>query len=263
MPDQRRNPRNAPPRRPARPPAGRSQATRGTRTTVGWSPRFLLLSALLLIAVVVALLVGVFNGSSNSINKNQRAVDYTLPNGTKVYGSLGPEGVPLEQGSPLASPNAGLTGATIDGIQCLAREQLVYHHHIHLSIFVNGKPFSVPLGTGMVAPVIVQNTTVGEFAEGSQSCLYWLHVHAQDGIVHIESPEVRNFELGQFFDIWHVPLSSTEIGTNQGTVAATVNGQPWTDDPTAIPLTEHAQIVLNVGTPVVTPPPISWRGTQL
>lgn len=212
---------------------------------------------------MIALLVGAFNRGSNSINKNQPAINYTLADGTKVYGSLGPEGVPLELGPQLANPNTGLTGTTIDGIQCLAREQLVYHHHIHLAIFVNGKPFAVPLGTGMVAPVTVEQTTVGEFAEGSQSCLYWLHVHATDGIVHIESPEARNFELGQFFDIWHVPLSATEIGANQGTVTATVNGQPWTEDPSAIPLTEHAQIVLNVGTPVVAPPAISWRGTQL
>ena len=44
------------------------------------------------------------------------------------------------------------------------------------------------------------------------ACFYWMHVHAQDGIIHIESPTPKTYELGQFFDIWGLPLSSTQIG---------------------------------------------------
>ena len=40
-------------------------------------------------------------------------------------------------------------------------------------------------------------------------------------------------------------------------MTATVNGKPWTGDPAQIPLTEHTQIVLNLGGPIVTPPPIN------
>ncbi|MGH9115562.1 MAG: hypothetical protein ACRDWW_06985, partial [Acidimicrobiales bacterium] len=99
--------------------------------------------------------------------------------------------------------------------------------------------------------------------EGSNTCLYWLHVHAQDGIVHIESPIAKTFELGQVFDIWHQALSSTQIGPYTGKVTATVNGTPWTGNPAQILLNEHTQIVLNLGGPAVTPPPISWSGTGL
>ena len=140
---------------------------------------------------------------------------------------------------------------------------MAYHHHVHLAIFVDGKPYSVPLGIGFVPPAQVTQSPQGAFAEGSPTCLYWLHVHAADGIVHIESPEVRTFQLGQLMDIWHVPISATQLGTYTGNVTATLNGVPWTGELRQIPLDEHAQIVLNVGGPVVTPPPISWSGTGL
>lgn len=180
-----------------------------------------------------------------------------------AYGLLGPENVPLELGPPLTGPNTGLTGATVDGIMCNAGEQLAYHHHVHLAVFVDGHPYAVPLGVGMVAPVQVQNTPTGQFALGSQDCLYWTHTHAEDGIIHIESPEARNFSLGQVTDVWHVALTPGRFGSYSGTVTATVNGRPWTFDPAAIPLTQHAQIVINVGGPVVVPPPINWQVTGL
>ncbi len=51
------------------------------------------------------------------------------------------------------------------------------------------------------------------------TCFYWLHVHTTDGIVHIESPsKTQGFTLGQFFDIWGVPLSSTQVGPATGKV---------------------------------------------
>jgi hypothetical protein len=46
-------------------------------------------------------------------------------------------------------------------------------------------------------------------------------------------------------------------------VTATVDGKAWTGDPSQIPLNNHTQIVLNLGGPIVTPPPITWSGTGL
>lgn len=221
--------------------------------------------AVVIVGAVVGIVVGLSGGggSSGPTLENQPAIGYTLPNGTKVYGALGPEHVPLELGPQLAAPNTGLTGAVIDGVQCGSTEQLAYHHHIHLAIFADGKPYSVPIGVGMVPPIQVENTSSGPFAEGSSTCLYWLHVHAQDGVVHIESPVARNFVLGQVMDIWHVPLTPGQVGPYKGHVTVTVNGSRYTGDPREIPLTEHAQIVVNVGTPVISPPPIVWNGTSL
>lgn len=215
-----------------------------------------------LLAVAGAITGAVATGGSGA-TAAARAVGFKTAAGVPVYGRLGPERVPLEVGPPLAAPNTGLTGATIDGIGCNVQEQLAYHHHVHLALFVAGHPYSVPLGVGMVAPVETEGTPTGQFALGSQDCLYWTHVHAGDGIVHIESAEATNFTLGQVMDIWHVPLTPNQLGTYAGPVSATVNGRPWTFDPAAIPLTQHAQIVVNVGGPIVTPPPIGWQGTGL
>lgn len=242
-----------PPRRPPKnKPAKRRPPRRSRWLTLGFPTL-----AVAVIAVVVALLVS--GGGGGSVPS---AVDYKF-HGTPVYGKLGPERVPLEVGSPLAPANRGLSGKTIDGIQCNTTEQLAYHHHIHLAIFVDGQPRSVPLGVGMVPPAIVQKTPKGPFAQGSQKCLYWLHVHAGDGIVHIESPVARTFVLGQFFGVWGQKLTSTQVGPAKGKVTVTVNGKPWHASPTEIPLKEHTQVVINVGKPIVKPPPISWKGTGL
>jgi hypothetical protein len=216
-----------------------------------------------IVALVVAAVVIVAVVLSDSSTPNHAAINATTPQGVKYYGGLGPEGVPVQIGTVLAPRNPALTGQSIDGISCSSQEQLAFHHHVHLAIFVNGALRPVPLGLGMAGTLQTSNATGGEFADGASTCLYWLHVHAQDGIVHIESPVARQFYLGQVFALWGQPLSMSQVGPEKGTVTATVNGQPWTGDPSQIPLDEHNQIVLNVGTPVVAPIPISWSGTGL
>ena len=243
-----------------RPPKRRSSRSQG---------RFyglLIALVVVIVAAVVVVLVSSGGTSSTKANAHQSAVNWTF-HGVKAFGTLGPENVPVEVGPQLASPNASLASDTlssiVDGVQCNAGEQLVYHHHVHVSIFINGKPESIPLGAGMVPPALVENSARGQFAVGSNTCLFWLHVHAQDGIVHIESPSVRTFLLGQFFGIWGVTLSSNQIGSSTGPVTAYVNGQLWSGDPTQIPLNEHTDIALSLGTPVANPPLIDWSGTSL
>jgi hypothetical protein len=252
-------PRPVPPRTPRKPPPPRRRGGSSRARVYGVIAGIVVLIA----AVVVVVIVSTSGGSSGSANSHQAAVNYTTAAGTKVYGGLGPEGVPLQIGTQLAAPNTGLTGAPIEGLQCNTTEQLTYHHHAHLAIFINGQLRTIPIGVGMVPPAEVEQTPSGDFATGSQDCLYWLHVHAQDGIIHIESPTPKTYELAQFFAVWHVPLSADQIGSYKGTVKATVNGKPWTGSPGQIPLTEQSQIVLNLGGPMVTPPPIDWSGTSL
>ncbi len=173
----------------------------------------------------------------------------------------GPEGIPLETGPDLAPAGTTSQGATVDGIQCAPVEQLVYHIHSHLQVYVDGNPRTLPAAIGMVGPVSEQ-TPYGPFW-GAQQCYYWLHTHATDGVIHIESPSVRIYTLGNFFDEWNQPLSRTAVAGEKGKVTAFLNGKPWTKDPTSIPLLPHASIQLDVGSPVVPPHEISWAGTNL
>ena len=175
--------------------------------------------------------------------------------------SIGPEGIPLEQGPDLAPAATTTQGATVDGVQCAPIEQLAYHIHAHLQVYVNGQPRALPAAIGLIGP-IYENTPYGRFY-GAQQCYYWLHTHASDGVIHLESPTARVYTLGTFFDEWRQPLTTTDVAGNKGKLTAFVNGKPWTKDPRAIPLIPHESIDLDVGTPVVPAHEISWAGTKL
>jgi hypothetical protein len=175
---------------------------------------------------------------------------------TTAPGDLGPEQVPVPSGPPLGPINTAVYGRVIDGIQCQTNEQVVYHIHAHLAVFVDGQPRQVPLGIGIGPPLELQHVSSGDFVAGG-SCFYWLHTHASDGVMHIESPTQKQYTLGEFFDVWGQNLTAGQVGPEVGTVTALVDGQVYSGDPRAIPLASHTLIQLDVGT-VVPPHPIVW-----
>ena len=170
---------------------------------------------------------------------------------------LGPEGVPIGTGTPLASPDTTAGGQPVDGISCLNGEQVAYHIHVHLAVFVDGHPRQLPAGIGIAPPRQLQATTAGAFVT-SGACFYWLHTHAADGIVHVESPSVTTYTLGAFFDIWRQPLGNDQVGPARGAVTVFLNGHRDVADPRGLPLVAHEQITLDVGTPLVNPAPITF-----
>jgi hypothetical protein len=117
---------------------------------------------------------------------------------------------------------------------------------VHLAIFVDGQEQLVPLGVGIGQPWQVEDSAEGPFVTDG-SCFYWIHTHTEDGVVHIESPLRRRFTLGDFFAIWQVPLSTTQVGPAQGAVITYVNGSRDDRNPSDIPLLSHERIQLNVG----------------
>jgi hypothetical protein len=147
-----------------------------------------------------------------------------------------------------ATPATAATGQTVDGIQCQTQEQVLFHIHAHLAIFASGQERTVPLGIGIPNAQTVDSAG-GPFV-ASGSCFYWLHSHATDGVIHVESPVQRTYTLGNWFDVWGQPLSAARVAGDTGTVVAYVNGQRYQGDPRQIPLTAHAVIQLDVGTDV-------------
>ena len=121
---------------------------------------------------------------------------------------------------------------------------------------MTGSPRQVPAAIG-IPGAQPEATAAGPFI-ASGTCFYWLHTHAADGVIHIESPVQRTFTLGNFFDIWGQPLGTDRVGQATGHVVALYNGQVYLGDPRDIPLTAHAQIQLMVGTPLIAPEQISW-----
>ena len=169
--------------------------------------------------------------------------------------------MPLENGPALAPASSTTQGGTVDGVQCAPIEQLAYHIHAHLQVYVDGQPRSLPGGIGMVGPV-AQQTSLGPFYAAA-GCYYWLHTHASDGVIHIESPTLRLYTLGTFFDEWRQPLSATEVASATGKVTAFFDGRRWTKSLRALPLLPHAVIQLDVGSPAVPFGAVSWAGTRL
>jgi hypothetical protein len=145
----------------------------------------------------------------------------------------------------LASTAGQVHGETVDGIEALHKEQLLFHIHAHLAIYVDGRQKLIPYGIGIVPPYKLANTADGVFVAGG-SKFYWLHTHDETGLIHIESPIQRTFTLGDLFDVWHQPISPTRVGPETGHVVALVDGKPFNGDPAAVPLRAHEVIQLNV-----------------
>ena len=143
--------------------------------------------------------------------------------------------MPVPSGPPLASTATKATGQPVDGIGCDTSEQVLFHIHAHLTVFVNGSPRQVPAGIG-IPGAQAQNTPQGPFI-GSGKCFYWLHTHAADGIIHTESPVHRTYTLGNFFDEWGQPLGPDQVGPEKGHVTAIYNGKVYQGNPRDIPLT--------------------------
>jgi hypothetical protein len=171
-----------------------------------------------------------------------------------LAGSGGQSRSPTTQGQePLASVSSAATGQPVDGIQCQATEQVLFHIHAHLAVYVNGQPRVVPAGIGIPPPRTELRTAQGPFVSGG-TCFYWLHSHTEDGVIHIESPFQRTYTLGNYFDIWRQPLGPNRVGPATGPVTAYRNGHPFAGNPRSLPLGAHTLIQLDVGTRVAPKP---------
>lgn len=164
--------------------------------------------------------------------------------------------IPLVQGVQVGSTMfppgdtaKGGQGQPVDGVQAAGMEMLKEHYHAHLSLFYEGEQIAVPYGIGILQPFRAVNGFVGQ-GQG----FYWLHTHDATGIIHIESPEVQTYTLGQFFDVWGKPLGPDGAAGLNGKVLAFVGSEPYHGNPRGIPLRAHEQITLVIGPPMVSLP---------
>lgn len=174
------------------------------------------------------------------------------------------------------SPNDGDTssgaqGQTVDGIPCKTTMPNNYHIHSFVGIIINGRQIAIPDGIGMKNPggdgtyAGIPNWT--EYA----SCYYYIHTHDASGVFHVEYGQSvllssTVFNLGNAFDVWGMPLSSTQIGPFTGTVRAYVARVPlktaqilrsyytlYSGNPRSIPIYSHTTTWLEIGPNYITP----------
>jgi len=176
--------------------------------------------------------------------------------------TIGAEGVAVANVPNLASASTTLSGRIVDGISCrkLANEKVTYHIHVHVAVYVNGTEMRLPAGIGITKPQLIEHYAKGPFVDvGLYDCLYWLHTHVADGIIHVEAPSKANFTLGQFFDVWGQPLSANQVGPAKGKVIVYENGKQLAGNPRLTPLLPHADIQLDIGQPAVAFQPFIFK----
>jgi hypothetical protein len=143
--------------------------------------------------------------------------------------------VPVSSAAAPRWPNHSSTlGDRVEqlGLHALPAEGAAEHIHAHLDVFVNGKKVTVPALVGIDVP---------------DQFITELHTHDTTGILHIESPDLRPFTLGQFFGEWNEPLTAHRLGTVAGAVHVWVNGKARSGDPAKLVLKPHEEIAVAVG----------------
>jgi hypothetical protein len=135
-------------------------------------------------------------------------------------------------------------------VRCDSLEQTAYHIHAHLALRFGGELQTVPANIGI-----------------RDTCLYWLHMHRDAGIVHVEAPATQVFTLGAFFDVWGQVLADRQVldrplEPNEG-IYVLVDGERYNDDPRAIVLTDRLKIEIQIGTAPLQPLPYEFSPDSL
>lgn len=118
-----------------------------------------------------------------------------------------------------------------------AIDEEIYHVHAQIKIFVNGKEQKVPNNIGI---------------DQGKGFLSSLHSHDEKGIIHMEAVEKYPFELGQFFTVWGVKFTPTQLGAfrvGPGLVLETyLNGKKVPNGPKTV-MKQSDRIVVGFGKP--------------
>ncbi len=167
--------------------------------------------------------------------------------GTLIFRPDEPPPSPSELPGELTTPapwpaNAELSADRADAIG-LPAEGTTMHTHANVQVFVHGEQETVP-------------ENIGIFDNAATS----IHTHTADGVVHMESSTVRDFTLGEFFDVWGVRLTSRCLGgycTQGGDVLQVFKGgQEVTGSIRGVVLDDQSVVVVTFGTPDELPNPI-------
>lgn len=171
--------------------------------------------------------------------------------------------------------SAAATNAPIDGIPCTgALPTLAQHFHDHLTLYVNGIQYAIPVAIGIYHPAKLNGTSANPLVgfynidpNDATACHYDIHVHAADGVFHVETASAtQTFYLKNFLDIWGVSMSTTGFWKISGPTRwfetdESVGGpgsykvrEITGIDPATIVLTKHLEFTVEIGTPLVAIP---------
>lgn len=152
--------------------------------------RGLLLVAVLSLVVLVGAVV--FFATRSSEEPQATSAD-----ATPVAANSGPMGI--QEGEPPWVAEQEQLPARLEqiGVPFSNMEGTAFHIHPNLRVVIGGEQVEVPTDIGI------------SYAEQAMAAL---HTHDTAGTIHVESPVVRDYSLGQFFDTWAVRLTKTCVG---------------------------------------------------
>jgi hypothetical protein len=131
---------------------------------------------------------------------------------------------------PPAAPAAVLRGEPVGRFLCAANGGRRFGAHVEL--FVRRRVLLVPAGVGV--------------ARGGR-CSYPLRTREPTGVIEIR--QGTRATVGDLFRVWDQPLGRIRLAgfRSRAPLLAFVGGKRWRGDAAAIPLSRHAQIVLELG----------------
>jgi hypothetical protein len=117
-------------------------------------------------------------------------------------------------------------------IKCdLGGHDAAYHIHALVGVRVDGQLYSPPANIGI-----------------GSDCMYWVHTHNTDAIVHIEAPAEVHPTLGDFLDIWAKTFPDDPLLKDaHDAIAAgkvTVNDAAFSGDALGLVLEDRMRIIL-------------------
>jgi hypothetical protein len=189
------------------------------------------LVTLVVVAVVVVVAAG-SGGKTHNAATTQPVAAGTLPG--------------LQTGNAPWPPEYNSLAQRLQLMNLPTESDAAYHEHAHVQIYVNGKNVTVPAQIGI--------DPQGQF-------LAPLHTHDTSGVIHMESSQTYPFTLGQFFNVWGVDFTSSQLGgyhVASGSVLSTyVNGKPVVNPPGYV-LKPHDLVVVGFGRPGSFPTSVAY-----
>lgn len=96
--------------------------------------------------------------------------------------------------------------------------KIIMHTHSSLNVTVNGDFLLVPNGVG-INSTLWNDHSLDKFGTERKITTFGmitpamspLHTHDSSGLIHVESTEYRNYTLGDFLNIWGLPLEGRKV----------------------------------------------------
>jgi hypothetical protein len=144
-------------------------------------------------------------------------------------------------------------GSPIGDFTCIQNPPPTFALHAHLSILVNNEAQAIPGRVG-----------ASPQDGGTTHCFYTIHTHDMSGKIHVTPSAEGTFTLGQLFQIWNQPLTSSNVAgisglpvevyvTDNGTVTPVAEAD-WS----SIELKSHREITIALGTSPTEIPNFTW-----